>query len=741
MESDRLAKRRKVEVIAPADRAASAEVARETWRVARLQAQAEKHTKLTRRRSKPIKDPSDVYDDIEAAHQTPRAKSRHTENGKPSKASKHSPGLGFFKRFTEIKSVSEDGDDGEGDESEEGGLRSDGEHDSEPSIRPNARPRRFVVSRADEANGHGLPTSKTFEEQIKDVEAAARSQAAEEQGTPGSASQRQPKKEIVREPSIVNSPIACQPKRKRGRPPKSKPVVDISHSQSTADHQDNTLDNDRMEIDDSENDARHLPRPDLVPISTPIKKPFRPVARSPLVFQSETTKDEIAFQFDQLQAIQTAILQRATGKRPIRLADLEDEYAKVSSLISQTVSAGESNSMLLIGARGSGKTALVNQILAEQVVNHPQEFLVVRLNGFIHTDDKIALREIWRQLGCEMELDEAERTTKNYADTLTTLLALLSHPAETGQDQQPGQVTKSVIFVLDEFELFASHPRQTLLYNLFDVAQSRKAPIAVLGLTTRVDVAESLEKRVKSRFSHRYVHLSLSKSYLAFQQACQSAMTVGSDDLPVKESAPNLKELSLNPLQLADKWNMHVVGDLIASTTFTDHLHRIYYTTKSIPDFLSSLLLPLATLPATPSAIISHFTTHLTPSLQSPPDSKLALLPSLSVLHLALLICAARLHAIHATEAPTFPLVYEEYQLLASKAKLQATASGNSASARISTKDVARDVWSELLEAGLVMEVVDARRGEAAGRLDVALQEIGACGVDLGGWGKWCKEI
>jgi origin recognition complex subunit 4 len=44
---------------------------------------------------------------------------------------------------------------------------------------------------------------------------------------------------------------------------------------------------------------------------------------------------------------------------------------------------------------------------------------------------------------------------------------------------------------------------QTLLYNLFDIAQSRAAPIIVIGLTTELDVVESLEKRVKSRFNHR----------------------------------------------------------------------------------------------------------------------------------------------------------------------------------------------------------------------------------------------
>ena len=49
-----------------------------------------------------------------------------------------------------------------------------------------------------------------------------------------------------------------------------------------------------------------------------------------------------------------------------------------------------------------------------------------------------------------------------------------------------GEQSKSVVFVLDEFNLFAQHRNQTLLYNLFDVAQSAQAPICVIGLTTRL---------------------------------------------------------------------------------------------------------------------------------------------------------------------------------------------------------------------------------------------------------------
>lgn len=112
---------------------------------------------------------------------------------------------------------------------------------------------------------------------------------------------------------------------------------------------------------------------------------------------------------------------------------------------------------------------------------------------------------------------------------MASLLALLSHPSEIiGTDE--GVTSQSIVFVIDEFDMFASHPRQTLLYNLFDIAQSRKAPIAVIGCTTRLDVVEMLEKRVKSRFSHRYVYLSLPRNLPAYWQVCRQGLIVDSDE-------------------------------------------------------------------------------------------------------------------------------------------------------------------------------------------------------------------
>lgn len=445
---------------------------------------------------------------------------------------------------------------------------------------------------------------------------------------------------------------------------------------------------------------------------------------------------------DRMEMLRTLILQRITRQVPYQLSGLTDESAKIENLIQQTILAGESNSLMVIGARGSGKSAVVENIIQDQRSKHGDDFHVVRLNGFIHTDDKIALRDIWHQLGREMEMED-DMLVKNYADTLTTLLALLSHPADMGQETT-GLTAKSIIFILDEFDLFASHPRQTLLYNLFDIAQSRKAPIAVLGLTTRLDVAESLEKRVRSRFSHRSVYLPLAKNFAIFRTICQSVLTLS--------TSSSTAELGTS----LHAWNSTIHTLFDTQPTFTAHLQKIYTTTKSIPDFQTSMLLPLSTLPTTQTttaSLLSHLTDTLAnaPSLL-PPDNRLTLLCSLSTLALSLLIAAARLSIIHDTETCTFALAYDEYKSLASKARITASASGALATgsgARVWSQASAAGAWEGLIDAGLVLAMSERRTGDASKglcRIDVGLEELGACAdngeVEMSAvLAKWCKEI
>ena len=292
---------------------------------------------------------------------------------------------------------------------------------------------------------------------------------------------------------------------------------------------------------------------------------------------------------DELRILTTFLLEKLSGKRQIPLKGLESEYHKVNHLIEQTVTVGEGNSMLLLGSRGSGKTAMVETIISTLRKEHGNDFHVVRLNGFLHTDDRLALREMWRQLGRETNTEDDAAKVSSYADTMTTLLALLSHPEEIfGASESKDSVTaaKSIVILLDEFDLFVTHPRQTLLYNLFDIAQSRKAPIAVIGLTTKVDVTEMLEKRVKSRFSHRYVYVPLPRTFETFSDICMASLDL--DDKEVLQIADALD--SGRAVLQGEGWKTMLQG-------WKTYLKVTYYTfSKLLAVSLANDICPLASV-------------------------------------------------------------------------------------------------------------------------------------------------
>lgn len=142
---------------------------------------------------------------------------------------------------------------------------------------------------------------------------------------------------------------------------------------------------------------------------------------------------------------------------------------------------------------------MITSILSELVPidTFRMNTMIVNLNGYIHTDDAAALKSITKQMKLETAVNGKVFTA--FADNLAFLLDCLKSGDRSS--------SKSVIFILEEFDLFCAHGNQTLIYNLFDVAQSAQAPICVIGLTRRNDVIELLEKRVKSRFSHRQIFL------------------------------------------------------------------------------------------------------------------------------------------------------------------------------------------------------------------------------------------
>ncbi|RMZ90150.1 hypothetical protein DV736_g2610, partial [Chaetothyriales sp. CBS 134916] len=425
---------------------------------------------------------------------------------------------------------------------------------------------------------------------------------------------------------------------------------------------------------------------------------------------------------------------------------LSSGYSTLTALLSSTITTSESNSLLLLGARGSGKSLLVNTALSSLSRQHAGDFHIVRLNGFLQTDDRLALREIWRQLGREraVDADETGQVMASYADTMASLLGLLSHPDEIAaapdmnamdaEDTTVQTTSKSVIIVIDEFDLFTTHPRQTLLYNLFDIAQSRKAPIAVIGCSTRMDVVDCLEKRVKSRFSHRWVHIPTAKTLAAFNECVQTILCVSDDEV-----VDHVDETDRH------QWNHAVTNDLLTRPHVHALLARTFYSTKSPADVLTKLYLPVATLSLHSSQPHSPPSTTPNPSHSAP--SLMLLLPTLPPLHLALLIAASRLDSIYLAPAVNFNAVFAHYSLLHrhTRSKL-ATASSP---LRLCAKATCKSAWEDLLRWKFLVVIgggggTSARdeRGESElmsddarwCRVEITLDDVAAALGPIGGW-------
>ncbi|KAJ7047341.1 origin recognition complex subunit 4 C-terminus-domain-containing protein [Mycena alexandri] len=192
-------------------------------------------------------------------------------------------------------------------------------------------------------------------------------------------------------------------------------------------------------------------------------------------------------------------------------------HKQLSDLLKGTVVRGEGNSCLLLGPRGSGKTRILNQCISE--LSEPP--IVLRLSGWSQQSDRLAMREIAYQLSQQTgrsflaaadddeAADEADDDEPNpFLDTTTVTTSLPPSAHLPALISTLPTLSRPTVVVLDAFDLFAQHPRQSLLYCLLDTAQSCRGGasskgVAVIGLTTHVDTINLLEKRVKSRFSGR----------------------------------------------------------------------------------------------------------------------------------------------------------------------------------------------------------------------------------------------
>lgn len=124
----------------------------------------------------------------------------------------------------------------------------------------------------------------------------------------------------------------------------------------------------------------------------------------------------------------------------------------------------------------------------------------IHINGLIHTDDRIALHSIAKQLqrscsGLSLKPDLSKLSDDvnldEETDPVNTEIRMQSFTEHlrwllTGLRSCDGS-SKALLVVLEEFDLFAAHRNQALLYNLLDVScHTYGAPLCVIGLTCRL---------------------------------------------------------------------------------------------------------------------------------------------------------------------------------------------------------------------------------------------------------------
>ncbi|KAK2466235.1 hypothetical protein APHAL10511_001877 [Amanita phalloides] len=304
-------------------------------------------------------------------------------------------------------------------------------------------------------------------------------------------------------------------------------------------------------------------------------------------------------------ALQKRQCLRALHRTSALTLDVEDQSTnqiasqQLHDLFQGTLLRDEGNSCLLLGPRGSGKTSLVNKCLSD--LSEPP--IVLRLSGWVQTTDRLALREIAHQLNEQTgnvyllsteEEEEEESITLPPASHLPTLVSLLP------------TLSRPTVVILDAFDLFSLHPRQSLLYCLLDTAQSCRAGssskgIAVIGLTSRMDTVNLLEKRVKSRFSGRMLRTAPPN---ALDDWIQITRTI----LLTEISPPMNAEAKAQLPSWSELW-IAAVDQFLADESVLAIFNDTFSLTKDI---------------RTLSKLLTHLVVHLSPRLPLLSASKLA---------------------------------------------------------------------------------------------------------------------
>lgn len=390
---------------------------------------------------------------------------------------------------------------------------------------------------------------------------------------------------------------------------------------------------------------------------------------------------------------------------------LNSKYNEVYKMFEHTIRDHEGHSLLIIGPRSSGKTAIIQHALDDLSTKYPGQFITVRLNAYLHGDDIVALREVARQLDYnarklrtsnEISLGNFEQ--RSISDTFTNILSTLDKNISGNNTNEHEDESVSIIFIVEEFENFTSGNKQTLLYNLFDLSQNSSTPICVVGVSTKVTARELLEKRVRSRFSQRIISINKATTIDEFWSNAKLGLTLNQKFIG-----------SLSDLNYGSLWNKYV--ELMYHSN-SSQLKRVvlqnYFTTKDFKDFNNNCIFAVSKVSyCQPFPNDGDFKQYL--ANQSINNIQ-SVVSSLSVLELLLVIAAARWIEKFDLQVVNFNLAYKEYEDMIKSFNTTSTTVNSSSlvdssvlsnitiNQKIWSPKILKNCWESLYKLGLLLD-------------------------------------
>lgn len=428
--------------------------------------------------------------------------------------------------------------------------------------------------------------------------------------------------------------------------------------------------------------------------------------------------DQLQFREDDIKLMKKTVLaQLASPQIPdIDKSILAKPCKELLSVFSRTIEDGESHMALLIGSHGLGKTALVEKAMENLASSESGVFIAIRLSGSLQATEQHVVREIARQLDAalhtEKSADSSTFEKRAISDTFANILLTLETSVESRKDKESTkELPTRIIFVIDEIEKYTDTPRQMLLYNLFELTQNPKVPICVLGVTTKVNIRDMFEKRVRSRFSQRIITTHLAGSLEEFWGNASQTLRIEA-----------IKFAQFGDQQYPKKWNEYI-DTLDKMKPVLQTLYQCFFTTKSIGEFKQSCMLPIRQISsAAPFPDPDVFPVYPR-SLVGGVEAKLA---ACSNHELMMVIAAARW--VHRSENSNvnFNLAYNEYERMMKDHNIETTtvmANANNANSShidslalagikvtkiIHSAAIMRDSWGRIYRIGLLPDAISS---------------------------------